>query len=134
MPYRSGKGFEECIKSIKSFILKIIKMKHLKLISIISMMFGIFFASCGSDPLSPTCNSDEFNQQVTAAGMRLETALNTFIADPENSEKCAAFRSAGLDYIDELEDLLDCARTLNRDAEIQQAINAYRMSYEDIEC
>lgn len=109
-------------------------MKHLKFIPLLLMITSTLLLSCGNDPLNPTCNSDEFNASITSAGESLETALNAFIADPENSDKCEDFRSAGLKYVDELEDLFDCARILNRDQEIQQAINAYKMSYEDIEC
>jgi hypothetical protein len=100
-----------------------------------SLFFALFLiaslSSCGGDDVDcsdPQNLTDQLNQDI----QRVETALDAFIADPENTDKCNNYKDALNDLIDFSEDLLDCT-DLNT-AAIQSNIDISRQNLSNLTC
>lgn len=107
-------------------------MKYLKCLFLFAVVTAFTFTSCGKDA-SPLCTSEEFVERANTAATNYNTALNSFLSDPENSDKCESFKSSYLNYINELKALSECAVFLGR-SEFQNDLNNAEDEFDDFEC
>lgn len=97
------------------------------------LMLGLLVIGYGckkdDDPVS--CNwatevQDEYDAQTVA--------LDAYLADPTNTAKCQAWKNSYSDYLNALEDHVNCASAAGQAAELQSAIDAARASLDSIQC
>jgi hypothetical protein len=104
----------------------------MKIFNLLLILFTIsLLSSCGGDDVDcsdPQGLTDQLNQEI----QRIESALDAFVADPENSDKCTNYKDALNDLIDFSEDLLDCT-DLNTSA-IQSNIDISRQNLDNLTC
>jgi len=88
-------------------------------------------SSCGKE--TALCSSSDFDDKYEIAINAFSSAQSDYFSDPENTEKCEAFRTAYLNYINQLRDLTDCAVIQGR-ADFEQSLNEAEADFEDFEC
>ena len=100
---------------------------------LVCLMLGFIALNYGcskkNDPVG--CNwatevQDELNAQ--------NAALDIYLADPTNSVKCQAWKDSYSDYLNALEDHIDCATLSGQQAELQSSIDAAQASLDQIQC
>ncbi len=97
-------------------------------------MGGLIIASpaCKDDDDDPVnCNYlTEVQDELDA----VTAAANAYSADPTNPAKCQSFVAAYQDYLNALEDHVECAATAGQEDELQQAIDDAQASLNTIQC
>lgn len=88
-----------------------------------------FLGSCGKDDPDP-CNYLTESQQEYDA---LITASNAWAADPSNTAKCNAYKSAYQAYLNELDSHNNCV-PVGQEAAYQQAIDDAQASINQLQC
>ena len=87
-----------------------------------------FFSSCGDNDPDPCDYVEETQDELQA----VNDASTAWSADPTNVAKCNAFKVAYQEYLDALEDEVDCVRAEDQQAydqaidDAQDAINAFQ--------
>lgn len=97
------------------------------------MLFGIvvFNFGCKKDDDPVGCNyAAEVQNEVNA----LSTAATEYSNDPTNPVKCQAWKDAYQNYLNALEDHVDCATLSGQQAELQSAIDQAQASLNAIQC
>ena len=100
---------------------------------LVCMLFGIvvFSIGCKKDDDPVGCNfAAEVQNEVNA----LNTATTDYSNDPTNPAKCQAWRIAYQNYLNALEDNVECATVNGQEAELQAAIDQAQASLDDIQC
>jgi len=96
-------------------------------IGIVFMTYSCSNNSSG-DPVG--CNYvTEVNDELTA----LNDAINVWVMDP-STDNCIAYVNAFQDYLNALEDHVDCATLYGNQAELQTAINEAQANLNNIQC
>ncbi len=106
-------------------------MKSLKLLllySIVSVAFS--FASCGNDGPGSGCNN--FDQAWSDAVTSFSEIQSLYASNP-TTENCETFRQGYIDYIDAIEDLLDCGDQ-TFDVNLQVFLDDAKLQLDDLEC
>ena len=100
---------------------------------LVCMLFGIVVFSIGckkdDDPVGwnyATNVQDEVNA--------LSTAATEYGNDPTNTAKCQAWKDAYQNYLNALEDNVECATVNGQEAELQSAINQAQAALDGIQC
>lgn len=97
------------------------------------MLFGIvvFSIGCKKDDDPVGCNYlTEVQNEVNA----LSTAATEYGNDPTNPAKCQAWKDAYQNYLNALEDNVECATLSGQQAELQSAIDQAQASLDSIQC
>lgn len=100
----------------------------------------LFGALIFSMPILNACNDDDDPvgcNYVTETQDELDaynTALNAWTADPTNTQKCNAFKTAATNYLNALDDHRNCATTPAQEQELQDAIDASQASINQLQC
>lgn len=89
-----------------------------------------FLGSCGKDNDPDPCNYITETQQEYDA---LIAASNAYAADPTNTAKCNAYKSAYQAYLNELEQHDNCVPA-GQDAAYQQSIDDAQASINAFQC
>ena len=98
------------------------------------LLFGLVFLtySCNDDDDDPVgCNYATETQDELQA---VVDATNAFSADPTNPAKCQAYKNAWQNYLNELEDHVDCAALSGQQAELQADIDEAQDAVDAIQC
>ena len=97
------------------------------------LMFGLIAIGygCNDDDDDPGCNwatevQDEFDAQ--------DAAYDAWLADPNNTAKCQAWKNSYADYLGALEDNVECANGTGQEDELQAAIDAAQDALNQIQC
>jgi len=106
-------------------------MRHLKLFGLFATVMMIGLSSCGKEVA--LCSSSDFDDKYEAAINEFSIAQSAYFNDPENTEKCETFRTAYLNYINQLRDLTDCAAIQGR-ADFSQSLDEAEADFENFEC
>jgi len=117
-------------------------MKTTNILILFFTLLSLTIFSCGDDPddgvqLNSQC-ADAAEQLIDFAS-NYTTALTAWSGDPTDSVKCEAFKIAGQEYVDELEDYIDdCRQYILESAgnlsDIESSIESTRKSINDIGC
>lgn len=110
-------------------------MKALKnLFAVLALVSVVSIMSCkDDDPVGP-CNSFNFSAEIEAELTAYNNASMAYFTD-QTPANCNAFKAAGLAYVDELEDLEECALLAGQnEQQYQQSIDAARASFQAIVC
>lgn len=105
------------------------------LLKLMALVAVVFVVSCkdDDDDVEP-CNSFNFGAEIEAELNAFIAAANAYSADPSPAN-CNAYKAAGLAYVDELEDLKECALLTGQNEQQYQAdIDEARASFEAIVC
>ena len=100
---------------------------------LVCMLFGIvvFNIGCKNDDDPVGCNyATEVQNEVNA----LSTAATEYSNDPTNTAKCQAWKDAYQNYLNALEDNVECATLSGQQAELQSAIDQAQASLNAIQC
>lgn len=100
---------------------------------LVCTLFGIvvFSIGCKKDDDPVGCNyAIEVQDEVNA----LNTAATNYSNDPNNPAKCQAWKDAYQDYLNALEDNVECAAISGQQAELQSAIDQAQASLNSIQC
>lgn len=104
------------------------------LLKLMALVAVVFVVSCDDDDDAGPCNSFNFSAEIEAELNAFTAASNAYGADPSPAN-CNAYKVAGLAYVNELEDLEECAVLGGQNAQQYQAsIDAARASFEAIVC
>jgi hypothetical protein len=97
------------------------------------LLFGLVFLtySCNNDEDDPVgCNyATEVQDEVDAL-----TAAATAYGNDPTPANCQAYKNAAQNYLNELQDHVECAALSGQQAELQAAINATQDSVDAIQC
>lgn len=98
------------------------------------LMGGLLWTAtaCNDDDDDPSdCNYlADVQDEIDA----LEAATDAYIADSTNPAKCQAWKDAYQDYLNALEDNIECATTAGQEDELQQAIDEAEAALANIQC
>jgi|GEM_PF-1337210 len=101
---------------------------------LVCLLFGmvVFSIGCKKDDDDPVgCNyATEVQNEVTA----LSEAATAYGNDPTNPAKCQAWKVAYQNYLNALEDNVECAALNGQQAELQSAIDQAQLALNDIQC
>lgn len=104
-------------------------MKFKNLILYAFLFIGTLIASCGGDDdndgdMDPEVNCATFSTDFQVLITDIQTAAQNFALD-QSQVNCTAYLTSLDNYIDGVEDLLDCFPVADRD-EVEAAIDEYR--------
>jgi hypothetical protein len=102
-----------------------------KLLTYLTVLLMVFSYACSkkNDPVG--CNYvTELQPELTA----VNNAANAYVADPNNSAKCQAWKDAYQTYLTGLQDHIDCATLAGQQAELQSSINQAQSALDQIQC
>lgn len=104
----------------------------LKYLLFVAVGFVGLMTSCGGDSID--CSDEMALEEATTAGLEDVTdAFTKFSTDPSESN-CQEVRNALSNWINDIEDLEDCARERGELAEFQEALNEAREQLNDFPC
>jgi len=106
-------------------------MKNLFIFFCLSFVFSMMITSCGG---GSDCTSTYLSEEIQDEVNDFTQAANEWALDPQNSDKCNAYKDAGNDYLDALRDLKDCYFELGQEAEYNASINNAQASLNALEC
>jgi hypothetical protein len=98
------------------------------------LLFGLVFFtySCNDDDDDPVgCNYATETQDELQAVLN---AANEYSLDPTNTAKCQAYKDAYQNYLNELEDHVECATVSGQQQELQNAINEAQAELDNFQC
>lgn len=98
-------------------------MRNLILIFTSGLIVLLLLPSCGGGAGSD-CDENLVSQSFLNAAERVTATISNL--DASSSEYCDEFKDAYIDYIDELEDFLDCADEFGFGSEWRQSIQEVR--------
>jgi len=96
------------------------------------VLISVSFFSCGDDASDCSSNfiiTNEIQSEISA----WSAAAQTFALD-QTTENCNAYKQAGQDYVDAIEDLQDCANDAGQGAEFTQFLADAQQEIDDIQC
>ena len=102
--------------------------------AVLTLVAVVCLVSCKKDdPVGP-CNSFNFSAEIEAELTAFNNASTAYFAD-QSPANCNAYKAAGIAYVNELEDLEECAILGGQnEQQYQQSIDAARASFEAIVC
>ncbi len=86
---------------------------------------------CKDDDDPVSCN---YAQEVQDEADALTAAATAYSNDPSNTVLCQDYKDAFTDYLNALEDHVECAALSGQQAELQAAIDQTRASLNAIQC
>ncbi len=116
-------------------------MKSLNFTFLFSLLIlcALSITSCGDDDNGSSngdldCNSSvEVNNAVSAEAKAVSDAVSAWGMDPSDAN-CAALKTAYVDYIDALNDLLECARDAGIGPDFTNLISVTESSIDGLIC
>ncbi len=101
-----------------------------KLIACLMLGLVVLTYSCKKDDDPVGCNyATEVQNEINA----LSAAATTYGSDPSTAN-CNAYKAAYQNYLNALEDHLDCAALSGQQAELQAAINQAQAELDNFQC
>lgn len=95
-------------------------------------LFILITTSCGDD--TPDCDDEAaINQLLENGANRVFNAVELYIGDPSNNN-CENLRDTYADWIDDMENLQDCADDAGQGQEFREAISDARSALDDVPC
>ena len=88
-----------------------------------------FLGSCGKDDPEDCNYATETQDELNV----LNTATDAYFADPQNTTKCNAYKTAWQNYLNELQEHDNCVLA-GQEAAYQQALNDAQASINMIQC
>jgi multidrug efflux pump subunit AcrA (membrane-fusion protein) len=103
-----------------------------KLLACLLLGIVVLTYSCKKDDDDPVgCNyATEVQDEVNA----LTEAATAYSSDPTNLAKCQAYKTAYQNYLNALEDHVDCAALSGQQAELQSAIDQAQAQLDAFQC
>ena len=102
-----------------------------KLLFCLMLGFVVISNGCKKDDDPVGCN---YAAEVQDEADALTAAATAYSNDPTNTAKCQAYKNAFQDYLNALEDHVDCAAINGQQAELQSAIDQAQASVNAIQC
>lgn len=103
----------------------------LLLTSLLAPLF--FLISCSnSDGVSSSANCDNWSEQYLAEANAYSDAATVYTNNPTPAN-CENYKTAGLNFIDALEGVVDCVPTTNIQ-DFQNSLNDYRAEVNSLNC
>lgn len=112
-----------------------------KLLFLLVCILSLQFSSCGNDddasadvrtPGGRLCTTLAYSENVQTA-LDAVTAAATNYANEQSVANCNAYRASLNNWLNVVEDYVQCAAGLNQ-AEVQQALSEARADVDDFEC
>lgn len=112
-----------------------------KLVFLFLCLLAIQFSGCSKDedntadvrtPGGRLCTSLAYNENVQSALDAISVAANNY-ANDQSVANCNAYRASLVNWVDVIEDYIQCASGLNQ-AEVQQSLDEARADLDDFEC
>jgi len=106
-----------------------------KFFGALALVSVVFLAQCKKDDNKvDKCTGFNFSAQIEAELNAFSTAATAYGQDPTPAN-CNAYKAAGLDYVNALEDLKDCAILSGQnEQQYQQSIDDAKASFQSIVC
>lgn len=102
----------------------------LKFLFILPFILVLF--SCGDD--TPDCDDEAaINQLLETGANNVFNAVEAYISDPSDSN-CNRLKNTYSDWIDDMENLQDCADDAGQGQEFRDAISEARDALNDVPC